>query len=196
MSRTVPQRLRKPVHRLSQAIGELVWASNSAHSSVAVLFTFMVNPDDGKPGVAMWNVLRSDKAQREMAVAVATASLRRTSHLCKSIVWSISKLNSLAELRNDAVHIDVGFDTATRPYLAKFHPISSLPSRAERLQRERNLVKTFRVATGDILALGDYVFSLHLHRASPDRWPLPRRPRLRWVRAKDRDNAPYSDPIV
>jgi hypothetical protein len=196
MARRVGKDLRQPVKRLGQAVGELVWASNSAHSSISVLFTFLVNPNDGKPGMAMWHVLRSDKAQRDITVAVTTATLRRTSHLCKGILWAIGKLNSLSELRNDIVHMDVRFDTQTRPHLARFHPISSPPSRADRLQRERNLVKTLRVATGDILALGEYVFGLHLHRANPKDWPLPRRPRLRWVRAKDRGNAPYPHPIV
>jgi hypothetical protein len=175
------------------AIGELVIAHNKCHSQLAMIFAWLVNPIM-KLGLALWHTQRTDKAQRVLLAAAAEAKLKRTSAQFKALKWAMKKANALSEFRNDVVHADIGFDVRGRPYGVFVNWFTVHPNRAERLMQEVRLTASLRSASRDLQKLDVYLFHLWAHLIG--REPLPKRPRLRFVRAKGLAHAAYDHPLL
>jgi hypothetical protein len=163
------------------------------HSAFAAIFFRLVSPKNFSLGVEIWNSQRSDKQQRDLLIAAVRGTLRPTRNIAKGITWAVKRAETVAELRNDAVHAVFGIDASTKPHFLVVNPFATPPSRAARIEKEFRWTKTLSTARGDLLQLCEYAWSLYIYLGPlPGMTPtLPRRPRLRFVRAKDRADALY-----
>lgn len=182
--------------KLATAIGELILAHNSVHTSFACIFMAAINNVEVAENV--WHTQRTDRAQRNLVMAAVRGRFSPTSKLFKAICWALKKADALAELRNDVVHIDSWIDVQVKPYVVKFSTVASLPSRVERLSREVKMTQSLSTATMDLRKLTVYALELaNLMEFFPKYpRPLPKRPRLHFVRGKHRHVALYPDTLL
>lgn len=176
--------------KLAAAVGQLVLTHNFAHASFVLILCHLVG--NGSLAQTLWHTQRSDKAQRDLVSAALRDPTTPKSRLfSRSVSWALKKMDALSELRNDVVHADHAIDVQVKPYVVKFNPFSTAPSRVQRLQQEVKLTRSMQTATGDLAKLGEYVWCLWSYGSNEGRVPLPRRPRLRFARGRYRRDFPY-----
>ena len=179
VSRRIPTSMQVPIRAYATVIGEVVWASNFAHGAFEILFSHVATPDNYSIGRAIWHTSKSDRGQIEMLVAAAIASDRLSERTRSRIFWATNNALNLAELRNDAVHSATVVLVIDGKQTMSPSDTGTKPKRSERLRREDDLKKKFRVVKGDLLQLGQYVHALWPHLAGFDHLPpLPRKPQL------------------
>lgn len=178
--RQVRKSLRGPVRKYAIATGELLWAANFLHFQFHNLFKFSLGPGNPAAAEAMWQVLATDKGQRDLLGAAASYSMSVSIHLGAEIVWAVKQAHRLGEKRNDAVH------SATVPHRGKKitmrpTPFGTTEARYERLAQIPDLPRGYRQITGDLIALGYFVNALFQELSAPGAAPWPKRPRLRSI---------------
>ena len=176
-TRRIPKEFKRGIDEIAAPMGEVIWAWNYCHSAFHRLFAAVVNPHKIGVGHALWHAVQNDSAQREMLLLAAGPSLFEKPKILSKVVWAKKQADQLSTVRNDVIHMA----TAVQPHLKKtsliVDELSTAPKRSRRL-KERSVKKLLSPLRGDLIALANYVNVLHSAFLWPERYPLPRRPRL------------------
>jgi hypothetical protein len=180
--RKFPPYSAKAIAEYAKLVGQITWASNNLHSTMAWMFTQLIEPDTFTVALAVWNSVKTDSAQRDMlkAAAEGRAQLNRLK-LAEQIIWLCKAANTVAAYRNDAIHTPMSaILTASGKWRASPRQLAPL-ARLERLDGYR-YKRLFILLRGDLIELSHYanallfrLSSLH-HGRKPG--PLPRKPKL------------------
>ena len=159
---------------LATAIGELALVWNDLGMVLSRLFWAATRIPNGMAADAIWNPVKSDRMQRDMIVSLVKLNalgFQLNNNLRKEILWCLNEINNLEDLRNNAIHSPVLFDSGT---VTAWHHLGNL--RAKNLSG-KNLLTEFRWFYDSVIVLREYCEKLTdcFHR--PDN-PIPRRPVL------------------
>lgn len=182
VTRRLSPKARRALRPFAKSVGELVWAYNLAHSRLAWFFNSMFRETDINIGRVMWLSLKMDHLQRELLIAALEAIIPASPierRMLKDVLWAANKIDKLAGLRNDAVHMVTRIDTQHPQWEILVESTFTAAKRAARLQAMKDMNKAFRHARTDLLQLTSYVAVraialLHLDKPIA----LQRRPRL------------------
>jgi hypothetical protein len=97
---------------LSQAIGALALVWNDLGVALSSLFHAATKIPNRLATDAVWNSIKSDRAQREMINALIKLEVlgyNLDSRLRTEVLWCLKKIENLEDLRNNAVHSPVLF---------------------------------------------------------------------------------------
>jgi hypothetical protein len=187
------------------ALGEIVWAANLLHDEWFRLFLIALSlerPDEfaaeirfHEHALAIWHVIQSDSAQREMALK-AISTLPTELNLSKAIrrlTWAKSVADKLGKYRNIVAHAPIKF--AMKKSGAKFVSAPRFAGRGVRPAHQSHLMlikgmNLWRIIRNDLFSLFEYVerVNVQIQRIdcekrgavllnAPKSWPD--RPRLR-----------------
>lgn len=184
---TISRRLSGPwfdgVKRHAGQAGQIMWGWNFLQSGLLHIFHQIVSPDNRPLALALWHSIQSDKAQRDMLLSAAKATLAEQPKLLGDIDWLVKRADDLSPYRNDSAHTGIslgGVWDAKRRFRMMVYPDqnSSKPSSLERLLA-RPVDSYWRTVKGDLWVLGRYATSV-AGRINGDGsfGPLLRRPRL------------------
>jgi len=176
---TAPRRLmsgnRKAVAQHNRRVGEVLYAFNIAQASFFVIF-WQIMGEDFPLVSKLWDLQPGDTAQRKVLDVFVRQRVKRKS-IQNALVWSLSAMDELGELRNDAVHADMLW------YYDQLIPgLATKRSRRERLLKEPFELK-WRKLRGDLAAVANYVNALHSDLMMDEPWPSTKRPKLQLVRS-------------
>ena len=90
--------------RHASALGRVSLVWTELHEVMGKMFARLVSRDDQTLGLAAWNALSNDRAQRSMLLAVAKATLEKADSRLVELAWAIGQMDSLENNRNDALH--------------------------------------------------------------------------------------------
>lgn len=187
--RRIMPKVRRAVGPFAKSVGELVWAYNTAHARLAGFFTVIVQRDNLQMGRAIWLALKMDGAQHDVLIAALESAKPKSqlmSRIVKNVLWATKKVNKLAKLRNDAVHMATGLNTSHPQWEIVVDQTATSSARSARLLAMKDMKRTFRLARSDLLQLAGYVtvhaIAMEYHK---ELFPLPRRPRLLCPQAKN-----------
>ena len=147
ISRRIPNDMKAPLRQYAISVGELVWASNAAHTEFAILFCHVATPKNFLVGRAIWLSSKSDAGQIEMLEAAANASEtseRLSRKMPANILWATGKAKQLGQKRNDAVHSPTGFLTNQKPVKVVPVEMGIVRRRFSRLLSMTDLKREFR----------------------------------------------------
>jgi hypothetical protein len=175
MSRNIDFRT-KVFEPYAQSLGEIALIWNDFHMTLATLFWAASKIPNGLTPNAIWNSLKSDRAQREILESVV--DLRVIGHnladnLRCEIKWVLSETNKLEDLRNNALHSP--FLNSDDETVFAWHQLGN--KRAVSLAKKNNLLKELRWFYDATLVLREYTESLSEAIRNPTK-PVPRRPLL------------------
>ncbi|MBC2778330.1 hypothetical protein [Parasphingopyxis marina] len=162
-------------HRdLAWMVGEIVLAWNAAHTTLYLIFSDLFTNQEEDKARAIWSLLYSDRAQRELLEVTATAKLRDKKQLLKAVLWCTQALQKLSSYRNDAAHVgmhaDPKFGVQHRQFGARLPAIERL---------ENNPVpKYWKSLRGDLHAIESYAISIDTALLLDRPHPFCRKPRL------------------
>jgi len=210
--RTILPRARQHI----TAQGGVVYAANLLHDEFFNLFVVALSlertndfgsigcayPRFREHGLAIWHVVQSDKAQRDMAFeAISTVPTGiRLAPALKRIAWAKKRAEKLAEYRNTLAHTGVLFRGNAKggrlEFVPQFGSHGARPSHAGRLKVIEGLAFWHSVRN-DLLKLTLYVRDVTLRIVSlecarhgsefgnaPKTWPKrPRLPSLAQIQA-------------
>jgi hypothetical protein len=74
------------------------------HEIMAMVFGYLVSPDDRQRGHAAWHALKNDRAQRDMLRDVSQVVLPKGDPCKKAIEWATGQLVAKEDDRNNALH--------------------------------------------------------------------------------------------
>jgi hypothetical protein len=151
-----------------------------------MLFAAIIGgPDKQHMANRIWHSIQSDKAQRELLLNAAEASVSlRSPGLFADIKWAIDRANDIGGQRNAVAHTSVW--TVIQPDGKRTvtpDPQSSRWSAIARLTATPT-AKIWRKVRGDLYALADFVSLIDAHVRHGPLAPLRSRPRLQSVQAK------------
>jgi hypothetical protein len=159
------------------ALGQLALAWNDLHLSLGMLFCTAMGGGFVNPALAIWNTIKSDRAQRDILLAVAKASLMNGGHqkFAEEIEWICKNADALEDTRNDALHSPL-WGAPRGPRAAVVSPAVGLGHvRANKLLG-KNLLAEFRRCRECSIVLRDYATKLDF--AICQGRPIPARPKL------------------
>lgn len=174
MSRNLDFRI-KIFQPYTKALGELSLAWNDFHMVLSSLFWASTRIPNGMVPNAMWNSLKSDRAQREMLEALI--DLKVLGHnipksLRIEIKWVLKQAVSLEDLRNDALHSPLLVSDDGSVFA--WHQLGN--KRAKKLA-DKDLLKECGWFYDTIIILREYTEILADNLRWPQK-PLPGRPQL------------------
>lgn len=181
--RTFPPYSAKAIADYGKLVGEVTWASNRLHATMAGIFAQLVQPGTQILGLSIWNSVKTDSAQRDMLKGATMGRMDVSkSPFARKIIWLCDAVGKISAYRNDAVHTPM---ITLLNEKGKWAPVpdSSTPmARAERLDEDK-FWRLFRLLRGDFIELDHYACGIFGTLASqhfgqkPE--PLPKRPLLR-----------------
>ncbi len=179
-------RNRRSIEKHVAYIGEVAWRWNNVCVNLMLVFSHLVDPKDYSIGRSIWLTLQSDKAQREILIALAKARLEHSPRILEEIIWICSQMGRLSGYRNAVIHAPVTVDVDLRYEDHVYVPeeVSSQPHFGK-LGNE-NLAKVHKDLIRDLLLINQYVTYVFFHHLQPERWSLPRRPVMRVLLTKER----------
>jgi hypothetical protein len=158
----------------AQALGEIALAWNDFHVTLSDLFWAVSKVPNGLMPNAIWNSLKSDRAQREALKSLVELAILGH-HLPMAtkteILWVLERADRLEDLRNDALHAPLYGDGGT---VFAWHQLGN--KRAKKLEG-KNLLKEFSYFYDTTVVLREYTEKLSANLRSPND-PLPNRPKL------------------
>src|SRR5262249_44742882 len=98
-------------------------------------------------GLAIWNVIKSDRSQRDVLEAAAKVVLADLRNLKDEILWLVTEINKRVIDRNDAVHTAFLFATQEDGEIAPVPDVFGNP-RLLRLEGE-DLIAKFEASRDD-----------------------------------------------
>ena len=163
---------------LTTALGELTLAWNDLQETLGCLFWAALGFGNGLIPLTIWHAIKVDRAQRDMIEAITkldALGLDIPAKARKEIAWVLTRVTSLEDQRNDALHSP--FIRSRDKEIVPFHGLGH--ARAKKL-KDKNLLKEFRWFYETTIVLRDYAMDLTevLRRESvafPDRPRLPNR---------------------
>jgi hypothetical protein len=162
------------------AVGKVAYAWNYLHEQLGILFV-AVSGTEREVALANWYSVRSDRAQRAMLRAkVKAINLERSKTLPEApddLIWLLDCADELAEDRNNAVHAPCslyinGSGSEMGAAFFNGHP------RARKLMGKELLVE-FAWCESYAETLSRFTGMLGTAIAFPERFPWPRRPKIR-----------------
>jgi hypothetical protein len=162
-------------------LGQLALAWNDLHLTLAMLFCHAMGGGIVKQFLAVWNAIKSDRAQRAMLVAALKAkndSHHIHSKMSVDVTWICQRADALEDLRNDAIHSPLwGVPIAKG---ASVQPVAGLGNiRATKLQN-KNLLAEFRWCRDSATQLRNFAMKIDAALSGRGSWPekpkLPVRP--------------------
>lgn len=168
----------------AKLVGEVTWASNALQNTLSRIFTQLIEPGSHTVGLAIWNSVKTDSAQRDMVKAAAQgrAALHQlgSKGLKNRIIWLCDETSRISAFRNDAVHTPMNLMlTAKKKWRPSPSPAGH-DARVRRLDHER-YKRLFTLLRGDFIELNHYAAALYQQLAALNFGrplePLPRRPR-------------------
>ena len=150
----------KAINMHTQLLGEMIWAWNDLHQSLAFLFGYVIQSSNGSMGEAIWAALKNDSAQRDALLAATKIHYGEKSPLGRRMCWVIKEVNWLSQFRNDFVHTAMGgftFGPTGLVTAPSFHAV-----RIGRIKRfsKADTFKILRSMRGDLIQLCHYVQDL------------------------------------
>jgi hypothetical protein len=170
--------------RYVKTIGQVAYASNQFHEELSEIFARVIAADRDI-ALAIWYSATNDRPQREMLKAAIVASptdrwLPRLPRARDDLLWLLSKADTFADRRNDAVHVPCSVVVDTIAKAADvIVPDYIRYKRAARLRSKQILIefdwcaRTFAVLSEFTYRAERSMFSEHF--PWPDRPPLPDR---------------------
>lgn len=170
-------------------IGQVALAWNDLQESLGELFAGIMLGADDQQATAVWQSAKADRAKRDMLKAavkeMSLVTVKRHPKLEEEIDWISGRLQTLEDLRNNAVHSplisrDSPLWAALGPMPLGVQPNNS-GGNTRALQLEgKDLLREFRYCRDFALVLGDYVAAItnalwSMRKPWPDRPPLPNR---------------------
>lgn len=158
-------------------VGEVVWAWNELHRSLAMAFFDILDCPNPFMGHTIWGAL-GDRQQRDILVAAVHAD-GFGGPVRKRILWAVAATNKLAVYRNDFVHTAMGRGTGAD---GKSLPPSHIGTPVSRVLRMHSVgaIRALRALKGDLTQLSEYVMRIVWKKHVPEKHPSwPRKPRLR-----------------
>jgi hypothetical protein len=174
--------LRRQFKPYALAIGELNLAWNQLHERLAMLFWNAIgNNENGAPSLAIWNFLTSDKTQRDLLkVAIDAGAFDHRyngQQASEDVLWLLSKIQTLSEKRNNAIHaplVSVTGQAGTR-----IEPHVSLENRRAKNLKGKDLLKEFGWYRETAESLSVFAAEMHYCLSFPKlNWTWPKRPAL------------------
>ncbi len=160
----------------AERIGQVLILSNFLHSELCEIFQSLVNPADKNIGKILWVRLNSDSSQRSaLRSLVNVARIKKT--LRTQILWTLNHTEKLAEQRNKAAHIKIG-------YLASIDGPIPMPdpfhTEAKDFQwLESNWPRILKLLQADYRQLSAYANAINAEISDPGNYgPMPQRPKL------------------
>jgi hypothetical protein len=156
------------------AIGELALIWNDLHMVLSSIFWKATRIPNGMIADAMWNSLKSDRAQREMLESII--NLDAMGQLIKGatreeLIWALTEITKLEDLRNNALHSPMLIESDGS--ISPWHQTGN--KRAKNLAK-RELLSELRRFYDTAIIIRDYVEALRNAMVSQD--DLPARPTL------------------
>jgi hypothetical protein len=140
--------------QITQAMGQLAFVWNDLGMVLSSLFHAATRIPNGLAADAIWNSVSSDRMQREMIVSLIKFNgigYRIPKELRDEILWCLTEVNKLEELRNNAIHAPVLVKDDQS--LVAWHHLGN--RRAKQLA-EKDLLKEFRWFYETTLVLRQY----------------------------------------
>ena len=170
-------------------IGQISWAWNNLHSCFFFLFYALSKAEDESAlriAHAIWHSFQSDRAQRDMVLAVAEQLFKPKSRMFGRIKWAKDCADKLSPHRTDAAHTPIIFVHNDNGSI--FLAPDVMTSKRVTLERwvEGSFRRPWPALKGDLLILAKYVAALAANVIKPDGAPFPHRPRLLTIPATQR----------
>lgn len=166
------------------ALGQLALAWNELHESMALLFCTIMGGGYSNQFLAVWHVLKADRAQRDILVVAAKEinghTIAINKKLADDVKWLCGQADRLEDTRNDALHSPL-FGSGRKRAERTVTPITGLGHiRAQKLADTKNVLKHFEWCRDSAMALTEYCRDLDRAFAErkntwPDRPKLPNR---------------------
>jgi hypothetical protein len=158
----------------AKALGELTLAWNDFHMALSSVFWAASKIPNKMTPQAMWNAIKSDRAQRDMLEALI--DLRVLGHNLPTnirceIKWVLHEARKLEDTRNDALHSPLLSEKGT---VFAWYQLGH--ARAEKLAN-KDLLKVFGWFYDTVIILRQYTELLSDAIGQPNE-PLPKRPSL------------------
>ena len=170
------------------AIGQIALAWNELHEILAVLFSHMIDTKLDNQPLAMWHVLKSDRAQRDLLLAAAKCITRETipPEFLEDVTWLCGRADVVEEARNNALHAPLWVyqKSGTKTVL----PITGLGHTRAKKLLAKNLLGEFRWCRHAAIVLGDFALDL-IDGVADHRLPWPDRPA--WPNRGESDDDKY-----
>jgi hypothetical protein len=164
LSRRIPKSIQFAVRKHARQIGEIALAWNALQDALFVIFwtTATENRDDDYSiAYAIWHTFQSDRSQRELLMAVATANAKLPKGLVGHLKWAVDRASELSTFRNDAVHTPVRFIPISGGQPIPIpDEISARKQAVERLRRNPT-ARTWRLVRGDLIVLADFCNAIY-----------------------------------
>ena len=138
-------------------IGHIAFMWNGIHAKLGEFFETFLEPADKKLARAIWETLKSDRAQRETLREAALVRLAKHADLLADFCWLISETERLSTARNDALHAAYVFSWGQGVSAHYRVP----PGRASRL-KDKDLLREFQAYRDDLNELRCFAIGLHL----------------------------------
>lgn len=157
------------------ALGKVAHAWNYLHERLGSLFASLVNAPDRSVIAAVWHSSYSDRAQRQMLVAViANINDQRWQSFPKNaknnLISVLTEIDKLGSRRDDAVHAPSILMTDVGGSMMAAHPLSG-NRRAQHLSG-KHLIKEFGKIENYIENYSRYIMSVEqAWLYSPQLWP-------------------------
>ncbi len=184
-------------------LGAFVYGWNQLHDNLANLFWAVVGGNDGSVPLAIWHSLTSDRTQRQILSAAASAKYRRkfgkpedkqkNKKVADRIEWLLAETDTLSIRRNMVIHAPYWFLKGAK----KLVPNAFQGSPLARGLQNRDLLQEFQWCRETATVLSDFcsrlAVSLRIESEQPP-WPdipkLPNRGQKKIPQLHRRDNPP------
>lgn len=139
-------------------VGEITWAWNRLQAAFAWIFIGFVSTKENQVGRVIWNAIASDKAQRDILLALCKDKLNKAQYA--EICWAVDQANKLSSYRNAFIH---------SPMLQNINDGELSPNRISTPEKYAQKIEDFykmgnyRDLRGDILQLEQFVMEIYLH---------------------------------
>jgi hypothetical protein len=179
-----PAAVKQHLQPYAIEIGELSLAWNRLHDHFGQIFWAALGPDKGSVAFAIWNRLANDRTQRDiLKVAVEAGGILQGSDGRRGTddtLWLIKEANTLAELRNNAIHAPMTTLTNVATGITRVAPQDFYGNpRAKRLAAKPELLGELAWYRACAECLDEFSVSLSTCIAFPAaNWPWPDRPKL------------------
>jgi hypothetical protein len=158
------------------ALGQLALAWNGLHEVLSLLFCNVMGGGPVNQYLAIWQVLKVDRAKREILLAALKTHMRGAFPVDfeSDIEWLCDRADVLEDVRNDALHSPLWAqergpgNTTVKPWVGLGHV------RAQKLLN-RNLLAEFRWCRDAAILLADFAYEVDRSLSDHMR-PWPKRP--------------------
>ncbi len=165
---------------LQKALGKVVIEWGTLHDDLAQLFAAVMRhyPEGMQIAFSAWQSHGSDRAQREMLRAVASARFNpqqdKANPLFAEIEWLLNRCDAVADARNNFVH--ASYTMSHRPEGPELAVSEFFGNRRSKKLGDKDLLADADKCSGNARAL--YIFCRRLLLSMTMGTPLPARPSL------------------